>query len=183
MTDKFIKILLSVSVIFAILTAEEHGAGEHSETPEAATADDEKAGQKESDKSTYLEKLKSRYVSRLPYLMIPVMIVPVIKKGELIGYLTVMPQLKGNGVESYRKLQAEIIKIKDEIFCDLFYAMSRLWIGPEPPLATAIEGRIKKRLRHFFKEELIERVNLHFMKFSIFKTKFIAEHEYFKADR
>lgn len=179
-TDKFIKILLCAGFIFATLTAGEHGNSE--ETTETADDEKDKDKKKESGKSSYLEGVQSRYFSRLPYIMVPIMNVSIIKKGVLIGYLTIMPQLKGNSVESYRKLQAEIIKIKDEIFCDLFYAMSRLWVGPEPPSAAIIEGRIKKKLKVFFKEDLIERVNLQFMKFSIFKLNFKTGYEDFKVE-
>ncbi len=170
MADKIIKILLTALVIFGILTAEEPEKGEH----EASDKPESKAGKGgggadkkgKNKKLSYLEKVQSRYVSRLPYIMVPVMIVTVIKKGDLLGYLTIMPELKGKDVESYRKLWVEIVKIQDEIFCDLFSAMSILWIGPEPPTAEVIEGRIKKRLSNFFKKELVEKVKLHFMEFT-----------------
>ena len=128
--------------------------------------DSGKKNQKKS-KESYLTKVQRRYVSRLPYIMVPVMVVPVLKKGELAGYLTVMVEIKGNSVEGYRKLQADSILIRDEIFCDLYFAMSRLWLGPEPPSAGIIESRIKKRINKYYKTEIAEKARLHVMQFSL----------------
>lgn len=116
---------------------------------------------------SYLEKLQRRYIPRLPYLMIPVIVVPIIKKGDLVGYLTIMAELKGAGVEEYRKLQVDSILIRDEIFCDLYTAMSRLWIGPEPPSVSTIEKRIIQRVNKFYKKNKVEKVVLHIVQLSL----------------
>lgn len=128
----------------------------------------EKEGKVSQD--SYLEKIQRRYVPRLPYLMIPAIVVPIIKKGALAGHLIVMPELKGTGIEEYRKLQADIIKIRDEIFCDLYLAMSRLWIGPEAPSADTLEKRIEKRINEFYKKNMVESVTLHLLQLSLIQN-------------
>lgn len=95
------------------------------------------------------------------------MIVPVLKKGDLVGYLTIMVELKGTTIENYRKLQVDLILVRDEIFCDLYFAMSRLWLGPEAPDANVIENRIKKRVNKYYKKEIAEKAQLHVMQFSL----------------
>lgn len=151
-------------------------ASEKEEEPEApvevenvvekSDSADKKNSKKKSNIS-YLEKVQRRYVSRLPYIMVPLMIVPVLKKGELAGYLTIMVELKGTTVESYRKLQVDLILVRDEIFCDLYFAMSRFWLGPEAPEASVIENRIKKRVNKYYKKEIAEKARLHVMQFSL----------------
>lgn len=126
-----------------------------------------KKKKKKKSKESYLEKVQRRYVSRLPYVMVPLMVVPIIKKGELAGNLTIMVELKGAGVENYRKLRADSILIRDEIFCDLYFAMSRLWLGPDPPEAHILENRIKKRINKYYKTEITEQARLHVMQFSL----------------
>lgn len=126
-----------------------------------------KRKRKKKSKESYLEKVQRRYVSRLPYTMVPLMVVPIIKKGELAGYLTIMVELKGEGIENYRKLQGDSILIRDEIFCDLYFAMSRLWLGPDAPEAQTIENRIKKRINKYYKGEIVEKARLHVMQFSL----------------
>jgi hypothetical protein len=139
-----IGVLVSLSASFGMLNAE-------------AKISDSK---KKSSGSSYLEKIQRRYVSRLPYLMIPVMVVPVIK----------MVELKSTGIDNYRELQVETIKLRDEIFCDLYSAMSRLWLGPEAPEASILENRIKKRINTFYKREMVENVRLHIMQLSLIRN-------------
>ncbi len=141
-------------------------ADAHAAKAEVAIAKKKNSKKKSSDGS-YLEKIQRRYISRLPYLMIPVMIIPVIKRGDLAGHLTIMVELKGTGTESYRKLQIDSVLLRDEIFCDLYFAMSRLWLGPETPSANILENRIKKRINVFYKKELVENVRLHTMQLSL----------------
>ncbi len=123
--------------------------------------------EKASSEDSYLEKIQRRYIPRLPYLMIPAIVVPVIKKGALAGHLIVMAELKGVGTEEYRKLQTDIVKVRDEIFCDLYLAMSRLWIGPEAPQARTLEKRIEKRINTFYKSSMVESARLHVMQLSL----------------
>jgi hypothetical protein len=154
-------------------------ASEKEEEPEApaevenvvekSDSADKKNSKKKSNIS-YLEKVQRRYVSRLPYIMVPLMIVPVLKKGELAGYLTIMVELKGTTVENYRKLQVDLVLVRDEIFCDLYFAMSRLWLGPEAPEASVIENRIKKRINKYYKKEIAEKARLHVMQFSLLQN-------------
>ena len=125
---------------------------------------------KKSSGSSYLEKIQRRYISRLPYLMIPVIVVPVIKKGDLAGHLTIMVELKSTGIDNYRELQVETIKLRDEIFCDLYSVMSHLWLGPEAPAASILENRIKKRINTFYKREMVENVRLHIMQLSLIRN-------------
>ena len=146
-------VLVSLSACFGMLNAE-------------AKISDSK---KRSSGSSYLEKIQRRYISRLPYLMIPVMVVPVIKKGDLAGHLTIMVELKSTGIDNYRELQVESIKLRDEIFCDLYSAMSRLWLGPEAPAASLLENRIKKIINTFYKKEMVESVRLHIMQLSLIR--------------
>jgi hypothetical protein len=146
--------LVSLSASFGILNAE-------------AKISDSK---KKSSGSSYLEKIQRRYISRLPYLMIPVMVVPVIKKSDLAGHLTIMVELKSTGIDNYRELQVETIKLRDEIFCDLYSAMSQLWLGPEAPAASILENRIKKRVNTFYKREMVENVRLHIMQLSLIRN-------------
>jgi hypothetical protein len=129
-----------------------------------------KKKRKKKSKESYLEKVQRRYVSRLPYTMVPLMVVPIIKKGELAGYLTIMVELKGAGIENYRKLQGDSILVRDEIFCDLYFAMSRLWLGPDAPEAQIIENRIKKRINKYYKSEIVEKARLHVMQFSLLQS-------------
>ncbi len=167
-----ISFLLLWCISISAISAEEQGGEpevklgvENSETDDPENASKKKS--KKKQKESYLEKVQRRYVSRLPYIMVPIMVVPVLKKGELAGYLTIMVELKGTGVESYRKLQADSMIIRDEIFCDLYFAMSRLWLGPEPPSANIIESRIKKRINKYYKTEIAEKARLHVMQFSL----------------
>ena len=132
--------------------------------------DSGKKKKKKKSKESYLEKVQRRYVSRLPYTMVPLMVVPIIKKGELAGYLTIMVELKGAGIENYRKLQGDSILVRDEIFCDLYFAMSRLWLGPDAPEAQIIENRIKKRINKYYKSEIVEKARLHVMQFSLLQS-------------
>lgn len=129
-------------------------------------ADKEQASVGES----YLEKLQRRYIPRLPYLMIPAILIPIIKKGALAGHLLIMVELKGAGTEEYRKLQTDIIQIRDEIFCDLYSAMSRLWIGPESPKASTLEKRIQRRINNFYKSPMVESTRLHVMQLSLIQN-------------
>ena len=98
------------------------------------------------------------------------MVVPVIKKGDLAGHLTIMVELKSTGIDNYRELQVESIKLRDEIFCDLYSAMSRLWLGPEAPAASLLENRIKKIINTFYKKEMVESVRLHIMQLSLIRN-------------
>lgn len=120
---------------------------------------------------SYLEKIQRRYIPRLPYLMIPAIIVPIVKKGAeegvLKGYMLIMVELKGIGTDEYRKMQHDIILIRDEIFCDLYSAMSRLWIEPEAPAAKTIEKRVKKRINKFYKKAMVESATLHVLQLSL----------------
>lgn len=120
---------------------------------------------------SYLGKIQRRYIPRLPYLMIPAIIIPIVKKGAeegvLKGYMLVMIELKGLGTKEYRKMQQDIILIRDEIFCDLYSAMSRLWIEPEAPVAKTIEKRIKKRINKFYKKTMVESATLHLLQLTL----------------
>lgn len=121
----------------------------------------------ESSRESYLDKIQRRYIPRLPYLMIPVIVVPIIKKKTLVGYLTIMAEIKGSGIEEYRKLQADLFLLRDEIFSDLYMAMSRLWIGPEPPTAHSLENRIQRRISAFYKKSMVQDVMLHILQLSL----------------
>lgn len=170
----FINLALVLCMNFCILQAEGNEGKESDKESSTKSEDNDeqqkkKAQKNQSSNNSYLEKIRRRYVSRLPYLMIPIMVVPVIKKGEIVGYLTVMTELKGNSVKSYRKLQEDTVKIRDEIFCDLYFAMSRLWLGPEPPSPAVLENRIKKRINQYYKEELAEKARLHVMQLSLIR--------------
>ena len=159
---------ISLSIVKTEEPAAEEGQSKiEIQTPESAEGETKIEGNKKKRGVSYLEKVQRRYIARLPYLMIPVMVIPVIKKGDLAGYLTIMVELKGTGVESYRALQADLIRIRDEIFCDLYVAMSRLWLGPKPPSANVLENRIKKRINTFYKKEMAETARLHIMQLSL----------------
>lgn len=152
------------------LEAKSEGKNEQSaQEVEDAESSDEKKNKKKA-RISYLEKVQRRYVSRLPYIMVPLIIVPVLKKGDLLGYLTIMVELKGSTIENYRKLQVDLILIRDEIFCDLYLAMSRLWLGPEAPEASVIENRIKKRVNKYYKKEIAEKARLHVMQFTLLQS-------------
>ena len=116
---------------------------------------------------SYLEKVQKRYVSRMPYVMLPPMIIPVIKNHEVVGYLTIMPEIKGKNVEFYRKIVQELVFIRDEVFSDLFNALNRLWIGPEPPSAETIAGRIMHVVQTVCKQEVAEKVTMHVLNFNL----------------
>lgn len=116
---------------------------------------------------SYLEKVQKRYVSHMPYVMMTLMIVPIIKKHDVVGYLTIMPEIKGKDVEAYRKIVKELVHIRDAVFCDLFNALNRLWIGPEPPSADIISGRIQNCVANVCKAEVAEKVTLHILNFNL----------------
>jgi hypothetical protein len=116
---------------------------------------------------SYLEKVQKRYVSRMPYVMVPLIVIPVVKKHEVIGYLTIMPEIKGKDVEAYRKIVKDLVLLRDAIYCDLFSALNRLWIGPEPPSADTIAGRIKKCVTDVCKSDIAEKVTLHILNFNV----------------
>lgn len=123
--------------------------------------------QDNASNESYLQKIQRRYIPRLPYLMIPAIVVPIIKKGALAGHLTIMVEIKSIGVKEYRKLQTDLILVRDEIFCDLYNAMSRLWIGPEAPSADTLERRIQNRINKFYGSAMIEKALLHVMQLSL----------------
>lgn len=116
---------------------------------------------------SYLEKVQKRYVAHMPYVMMTLMIVPIIKQHGVVGYLTIMPEIKGKDVEAYRKIVKDLVHIRDAIFCDLFNALNRLWIGPEPPSADTIAGRIKNCVTTVCKQDIAEKVTLHILNFNI----------------
>ncbi|MFN6415526.1 MAG: hypothetical protein ACK4V2_07145 [Pseudomonadota bacterium] len=123
--------------------------------------------QDNASNESYLQKIQRRYIPRLPYLMVPALVVPIIKKGALAGHLTIMVEIKSAGVEEYRKLQADLILIRDEIFCDLYNAMARLWLGPKPPSADTLERRIQNRINKFYGNPMVEKALLHVMQLSL----------------
>lgn len=116
---------------------------------------------------SYLEKVQKRYVSRMPYVMLSPMIIPVIKKHGVAGYLTIMAEIKGKNVEFYRKIVQELVFIRDEVFSDLFDALNKLWIGPEPPSAEAIAGRIMHVVNAVCKQEVTEKITMHVLNFNL----------------
>lgn len=140
---------------------------ESKEGEEKKEGDDD--GKEKKKELSYLEKLQRRYIPRLPYLMIPSMGIPILKNGTSVGNLSILVELKGKDVESFRKLQADAVLLKDEIFCDLYYAMSRLWLGPDEPKISVLEARIKKRINQYYKSDLVEKARFHVFSMTLYR--------------
>ena len=150
----------------SFLNAEEEGAKEESKDHEKSGAESENDEKSEkTEEGGYIQKLQRRYVSRLPYLMIPSIIVPIIKKGQIFGYLLLMLEIKAKSVECYRKLQSDMTLIRDEMYCDIYVSMSRLWIGPDIPIPEVLEKRLLKKINGYYKTQMAEKSRLHVMQF------------------
>ncbi len=115
---------------------------------------------------SYLEKIRKRYVSHMPFVMVPILIIPVVKNNKVHAYLTLSAELKCIDVESYRTVRASTIPIKDAIFSSLYKAMSILWVGPHEPNPAVLEKRIKKIVNKYFKKNTVEDVIIHFLQLS-----------------
>lgn len=115
----------------------------------------------------YLKKIQKRYVSRMPYVMLAPIIVPVVKNHGIVGYLTIMPEIKAKNAELYRKIVQDLVFIRDEVFSDLFNAFNRLWIGPEPPSAETIAGRIMHVVKTVCKQDVAEKVTMYVLNFNL----------------
>lgn len=116
---------------------------------------------------SYLEKIQKRYVSRMPYVMLSPMIIPVVKNHSVVGYLTIMPEIKSRNVECYRTIVKDLVFIRDEVFSDLFNALNRLWVGSEPPSADTIAGRIIHVVNTVCKQDVAEKVTMHVLSFNL----------------
>lgn len=141
-------------------------ASEETNEKPAPEKPNKKSKKKKEKKESYLDKIQRRYIPRMPYLILPTITVPIIKRHELKGYLTLLIELKGKDLESYRKLVKDTVLIKEKIFIDLVDAMNRLWVTPELPSTEIISGRIKNCIKDHFKEDLTKKVILHVLNFN-----------------
>jgi hypothetical protein len=106
---------------------------------------EEIANKREADLSLFLEE---------PYFRLPILTVPIVREGKIMGLLRSRVVLKVENHENFQMAKIIIPRLIDCIFVDLYASMANLWLAENEPNVKVIEGRIKKCVERVLGEKL-----------------------------
>lgn len=83
-----------------------------------------------------------KFFLEFPYFRLPLIIVPVVRDGNVHAFLYLRIAMKAKGHESFKRAKVLLPRLVDGIYTDLYASFSNLWNMRSDPKASVIKERI-----------------------------------------
>jgi hypothetical protein len=100
-----------------------------------------------------------------PYFKLPVIIVPIVRKGRVYAYLHLHIAMKAKGRKSFIKAKVLLPRLIDGIHSDLYKSFENLWDEKSDPKTSVVRERIFYATENVLGKNIIETIYLREMNF------------------